>query len=313
MESAMRPRLLLHDISCPRGAFGHALRTLARPTSGNRLPESLQSPFRRAAGWAFLTALALGLSVPPCAAQVTLKTKIGFSDAVQLGRWSPVEAQIENAGTAQNVEVYARVRRGSPGRDTEYVQKVELPARGRRDVPFVVPLLGTDHPLLLGVRNESGTVLVERALDLEEYRTTEAIVLALSRDVDLEFLPPLLQRKTAIAYPRPDQLPTQWAGLDAVRAVVIHGVSLSELEQTRFEALRDWVAGGGILIFAGGASYSLLQGERERELLPVTVKGLARVNQMPVLRNYASQGMPKGGWLIIDSVLRTGEVLAEAE
>jgi hypothetical protein len=246
-------------------------------------------------------------------AQVSLVTRVGFSDSVRFGHWSPVDVQVDNGEPARRGELYARVRRGSPGRDTEYVERIELPARSRRTAQFVLPLLGTDHPILIGMRDESGQVLAEQSVALDDYRVAENIVLVLSREVDLEFLPPLLRRKTAVAYPRPEELPTHWAGLDAIRAVIVHGVSLTELEQTRYDALREWVMGGGILIFAAGSSYSVLQGPRERELLPVVVQGLARVDKMPVLRNYASQAMPQGGWLIVDSEPGPGQALAEAE
>ena len=246
-------------------------------------------------------------------AQVQLETDLGFQGTLRLGRWAPLRVSLSNSGRSRTGEVFVRVVRGAGAWAVEYVEPVELPHRGKRTLHFAIPVLGTDHPVVVGMREPNGRIVAEHEISLTEYRTAETLVLALTRDRDLEFLPSIQRRKTVVAYLRPEELPTQWIGLDSVRAIVVHDVSLSELDEVRYRALRQWVLAGGILVFAGGGSYSILQGPREADLLPVRVMGLARASRMPVLPNLPSMTLPQGEWVLIDSVEGAGEVLVRVE
>jgi hypothetical protein len=67
----------------------------------------------------------------------------------------------------------------------------------------------------------------------------------------------------------PDDLPRDFVAYDPLDAVVINEAPLSQLTEEQAQALRLWVASGGLLIVAGGADFSGMRASRLDELLPV--------------------------------------------
>ncbi len=256
--------------------------------------------------------ISLVAGVPHAWAQIQIETEIGFQQTVIIGHWMPLRVRLYNPGGSRDGEVFVRVVRGRAALPMEYRQPVEIAHQGRRTFDFVVPLLRTDHLIRVGMRDAEGRLIAEHTVDLQGTRTADALILALTRDFDLQFLPSLFARKTRVAYVRPGGLPVHWSGLDGVKSVIVHEVSLSELDRQRYQALKDWVVAGGTLIFAAGASYSTLQEPRARELLPVTVRGLRRVERLARLPNLDHVDFPAGEWLLLESELRIGQVSAAA-
>jgi hypothetical protein len=158
-----------------------------------------------------------------------------------------------------------------------------LPPGARKRLTFAVPISGIADPVEVTLRTGE-TVLAQQRLDLHEALHAEQVIVALTRDIGLDFLATVFQKMpTRVVYLPPGDLPQHWSGYDSVSAVVVKGVSLQALSEAQSTALHAWIADGGTLIAAGDSQYTLLTEPRLRALLPVEVLGLQHVEGLPAL------------------------------
>lgn len=219
------------------------------------------------------------LAIPADA--VAIHATIGFNDTFQLGRWTPLSVTVTNQGGDLNGDLEVLVTGGDELRGQRFVtthrRKLELHRDSRKTFQFTVFPQGLSHPLVIRVRS-GGWELARTQIDLRTRFAAGRLLLVLSRDADLDYLNDSGPNGLRVLYPHPELLPMHWRGYEAVAAIVLHGVSLEQLSASQFEALRKWIAQGGILAVSGGPDYALLRTPRLAALLPGLPVGMTLVN-----------------------------------
>jgi len=237
-----------------------------------------------------LLALLCALPASRAADAVDIAAVVGFADTFQPGRWTPLSVTVTNRGEDLSGELEVQVTGGDElrGRSfvTTYRRRLELQRDSRKTLQFTVLPHGLSRPLAIRVR-AGGRELALTEIDLRARFVPERLILALSRNANLDYLNAGAADGLRVLYPHPEQLPSHWRGYDAVAAVVVHGVSLERLSASQFEALHKWIAQGGILAVSGDPDYALLRTPRLDELLPGPPLGMTRV-EAAALRNAFS-------------------------
>ena len=230
-----------------------------------------------------LLLLALSCAVPRAMAAnaVDIAATLGFNDNFRPGRWTPLIVTVTNQGRDLNGELEVQVKGGElRGRAfvTSHRRALELQRGARKILQFSVFPHSLSDPLVIRVHS-GGQEIARSELDLRSrYMADERLVLVLSRDANLDYLNDRSDNGVRVLYPHPELMPAHWRGYDAVAAVVVHGVSLERLSAAQFDALRKWIAQGGILAVSGGAEYTLLRTPRLAALLPALPVGMTQLN-----------------------------------
>jgi hypothetical protein len=236
---------------------------------------------RRARIFLLLAALCALESVA-AAGTVDIDTVVGFTDAFQPGRWTPLNVTVTNHGGDLSGELEVQVPGGDDLRDRPFVtshrRKLDLHRASRKTLQFTVLPRSLFHPLVIRV-HAGGRELARSEVSLRTRLVVgDRLLLVLSRDANLDYLNDRADDGLRVLYPHPELLPAHWRGYDAVAAMVVHGISLERLSADQFEALRKWVAQGGILAVSGGAEYALLRTPRLASLLPGLPSGMTRID-----------------------------------
>jgi len=210
---------------------------------------------------------------------VDLEAVLGFAGAYRLARWAPLVVTALNRGEDIVGLLEVAVTNGDEFRGNIYTSyyrhRLELPGNSRKRFFFTVYLESFTHPLVVRV-SAGGREVARRVIDLRHKFTTSRVILAVSRDANLDYLGDSRGESIRVFYPHPALLPDRWLGYDGVDAVIIHGVSLEHLSARQFEALEKWLMQGGILAVSGGPDYTLLRTPRLAHLLPGAPLGLLR-------------------------------------
>ncbi|GIV10543.1 MAG: hypothetical protein KatS3mg020_0034 [Fimbriimonadales bacterium] len=117
-----------------------------------------------------------------------------------------------------------------------------------------------------------------------------------------------LQGRYVVAYCRPEWVPEQVIGLTGVQVILL-GAGAERLRAEQWNALRQWVLMGGVLIVPGGAGAVYLQNPALRELLPVAPQGTRTMSQLRALGSWIGAAPPIGAATITQAVPKTGDVL----
>lgn len=223
---------------------------------------------------------------------VSVDVVLGHAGTFHLGGWTPVAVTLHNAGTAISGELVIEVSEDESDTPTVlYSRQIDLPRQTRKRWSFQVRIESIGRPLRVLV-SAGGRVVGEAEVSLRERFTDARLILAVSRDASLDGLNNPVSalenngvedNRTRVLYPRPEQLPTRWHGYDGVVALIWQGVAFERLSPTQFEALRDWLATGGVLAVVGGADYAQAQSPRLAGLLPALPVGLVAAPTVPQL------------------------------
>jgi hypothetical protein len=249
---------------------------------------------------------------------------IGWSGLLREGRWSPIIVSVENLGPAIEGRLSVEVASGSELLGTRVTRTfgldVGLPARSRRRFPVIVPVSPGTRSALVQVTAATGSgalvVLCSRQLDLREATVNERIVVVVSGELSLDSLATALSADGAparVVYPHPETLPDASAGWDAVDLAVIRDTSFHRLRSSQVEALRSWVADGGILVLAGGTAIPQVASPGLDALSPVAVTGLAELTGLPSLARLARTQAPRGRLVIATALARAGAAVLASE
>jgi len=213
-------------------------------------------------------------------ARVLCDALVGFNGVAREGRFSPVILSVENPGARMTAEISLTVTWGAlreplPGRTI--TREAVLDEGATRRFSFVVPLPRSVRSVHASVTSR-GAEVGSPDVDTRSLTTPSRLIAGISSDYSLDSLSALGGRDDTlrVVYPRVDDLPQAWAGYDGVDAVIVHDTYFRQLRADQVEALEHWVAGGGVLVFTGGAAALQLESAGFRGLLPVEVSGLAR-------------------------------------
>lgn len=209
--------------------------------------------------------------------RVRIQATLGFADTFRLGYWTPLSVTVANQGPALFGELQVRLSYGREITDDLFTktqrQRLEVSRGSRKRFRFTVFLESFAYPLEIRIES-GGRVLASERVDLRKRFTESRLVLALTRDANLDYLNDSFGKTLRVLYPHPELLPDHWQGYDGVAAIIVHGVSLEALSRRQFTALEKWLARGGRLAVSGGPDYALLRTPRLAELLPATPTGL---------------------------------------
>ena len=240
--------------------------------------------------------LVLGCAASPATAAnaVDIAATLGFTDNFRPGRWTPLIVTVTNQGRDLSGELEVQIRGGGELREKSFVtshrRTLELQRAARKTVQFTVFPQSLSDPIVIRVHS-GGREIARSELDLRSrYTADERLVLVLSRDANLDYLNDRSDNGVRVLYPHPELMPTHWRGYDAVAAVVVHGVSLERLSTAQFDALRKWIAQGGVLAVSGSSEYTLLRTPRLAALLPGLPVGTMRMD--PEALKGAFPGLP---------------------
>ncbi len=226
---------------------------------------------------------------------VKLTVQVGLSGVFRLGRWTPITITATNRGSDSGGRIELLVEEpDSSVPPVRYVHELELPRDSRKQVQLTALLQSFHQPLR--VRYLSGDeVLAETEVELRSRFVDSRLIVGLSRDADFDYLsraaPEREVQPSRVVYPHPQQLPQDWKGYDGVAAVIVHGVTLENLTSRQFDALRRWLAQGGVLAVVMGPEYVLAQSSRLSWMLPAIPSGLRSSPSAGALKRSFGDGL----------------------
>lgn len=259
--------------------------------TGQHRARCARSRVQRLGDVLLLLAVLCALPQAMAAGAVDIGAVVGFTDTFRPGHWTPLTVTVTNRGGDLSGELEVQViaddvLRGRP-LVTSHRRDLELQRDSRKSLQFTVLPQGLAHPLVIRVRS-GGRELARAEVDLRTRFASERLLLVLSRNADLNLLNDGSAEGLRVLYPHPELLPVHWRGYDAVAAIVLRGVSLERLSTSQFDALRKWIAQGGVLAVSGGPDYALLRSPRLAALLPATPLGMTRLDAAALQRAFSA-------------------------
>lgn len=205
----------------------------------------------------------------------------------------------------------------------EYLYPIDLPA-GSRKVVIATPIVGLFDDQVT-IRFTARGVNIETRQDIHRVLQSDRLavlvgdligglqVLEQTRTVENPFeidystnLP--VRGNYRVAYCRPELFPEQAIALSGAQMIVL-GPGAERLRAEQWDALRQWVMLGGILVAPGGAGAVYLQNPALQSLLPVRAQGTTTVSQLRAVGNWIGQRRPIGAATITQATLTTGATL----
>ncbi|RMF86472.1 MAG: hypothetical protein D6736_15040, partial [Nitrospinota bacterium] len=227
---------------------------------------------------------------------LTIDVMVGFRGVFKLEHWTPLLITVENRGPGRRGTLQWTVYGGREylGENivTTYRRPVDLPHNSRKRFKTITMISSYNTPMLFRFIEKGGRVVAEKKVTLPPHPPLEKLLLGLSQGFPLDFFTVVPERRTQVVYPRLEDLPDQVYGYDSVDAIVVHQVPLRSLTPAQMQALQQWVALGGRLIFSSGAHYSLYQDPRLASLLPVKIQGLVELHSLHSLEKLYGAPIP---------------------
>ncbi len=265
----------------------------------------------------------------------------GFGDGYRIGTWAPLTITVRNQDehTLFSGELVVEVRNFSSDIPIErYATSLHLigPGSQRKDFYIYCPKNATQLVIRLvpvtpseaaGVRSTATDlvkdILLPTPLARKDYFV---LVLASSGDTLKRFVnkKQLAVSGGAQAYvrylPNSRSLPRDWIGYSAVDVLVVREVRLTErrIFKAQQTAMLDWIQRGGTLIVSGGSSFNYLKGSFIEPFLPVELKGVKKVDTLPVavlqqLNRIAVNGQQEGVTSPEDFLTESRQPMAESQ
>lgn len=247
--------------------------------------------------------------------QVQLSAEVGFNGDVKWGSWVPIRVTLTNNGPAIQGEVYLELDEHMISGDWKGTAKasVELPQGSTKTLTLIAPdervLAGKKLFLTADGKKVADTKVRANTLSQEEFTVG---VLATSPEAGA-FLSELRMgdhQLPRIYELQPEDVPEVGIGLSHLDALVINNFPAEGLNANQIEAVKYWVADGGMLILGGGPEYqkaaSLFQ-----ELSPVDVSGTTTLTAIDDFQRHEVHGQElkfKSPLTIAKSSLKPGAV-----
>jgi hypothetical protein len=251
----------------------------------------------------------------PRAAGLFMDTTIGFNGLVQMNRWTPVTVVLENRGRSVKGTLEIRLTSGNEYRgdvfETSYTMDVSLPYGSKKRCAFTVLLRSVTHDVKVRFRSDE-KIFVENTVNLKKSVIERDLALVLDSRISPEFLSSLPEQVFA-ARIDPKHLPNTWYGYDGVRMLILNPAMLKRINPRQYMALEKWLKGGGFLVTSAGINYGSFGEDRMKRLLPVEIKGHARVSEKTALEKFSGQKFNEAEpLLVLDARIKQSETLAAA-
>ncbi|GIV12133.1 MAG: hypothetical protein KatS3mg021_0415 [Fimbriimonadales bacterium] len=210
---------------------------------------------------------------------------------------SPFPIAIEVRSNTGNLRGVLTVRSAGFGSIREYRYPLELPAGGRK-VVVATPIV-SDYTSSFEILFEGGRHRVSVRQEVQPLGETDTLVVNVGDLIGgLQNLTRIPNRrktewgglsqsgKYQPAYCMPEYFPESALALGGVSVVILHP-GAERLNAEQWNALRQWVALGGVLIVPGGAGALYLQVPALRSILPVQPEQLIQAPRLPALGAFA--------------------------
>ena len=261
--------------------------------------QSLHAPqfflYRHLCG--ILAALAMlllpGMALPQ-AENLKVDVEAGFAGDYRAGKWVPVFVTISNqppSGKSINDvddfkgQIALSTQPSGSREPVQFVRAVEVPkASSKRFVLYAkFPQdLGVGRAPSLRLNTANGKYLAQYQLNVQSVQSERMLVARVTSGSQQISLPPIRdQYVDTLRYGglNVDLLTDHWAAYDSADIVLFSAWPAKSLRPEVVEALRQWVAMGGTLVFATGRETQTYADEISRTLLPVTLNGTKRLEE----------------------------------
>jgi hypothetical protein len=269
-----------------------------------------------------LPATARADSAVNAAAGMSMDVQVGYSGAVRLGAWVPVQVNVANDGPdlAGRVEVQFEtgstpVFYGPP--PTVYSIPATFPQHSHKRLVVDVPMPPALRTSSVQVRLVSGNqTVLQQAQPFTPISSGDLACGVLDQTLgSYDFLSSLTlpgrQQRTRVADLTLTDLPGQGALLASLDCLVIGDVNLTSMTASQKLALTSWVGNGGLLIVTGGVNWQQSVSALPPELLPVQVTGIATVTSIAPLDQFAHVGdAGPGPWPVALGSLQNSALVA---
>lgn len=233
---------------------------------------------------------ALAQTTPAKAPNISLAVSIGFNPALyntyRLGKWTPVQVQMTNHGSAFQGKLSASTQTEMPDGTTssnaspwKFETPVTLPATSQQHVTLYVPFYD-DTALSPGVivrlLNTQGKVVATQTANSQlEIRPGNLQIGLLSNAVNgFSTLNSVsLPNQTSILYANlnANTLPDTASALDNFDIIIIDHFDSTTLSSRQLLALETWVNNGGILVESAGSHWQQTLAPLPSQLVPVNL------------------------------------------
>ncbi|MCC6545956.1 hypothetical protein IT570_02215 [Candidatus Sumerlaeota bacterium] len=228
------------------------------------------------------------------AENLKVDVEAGFSGDYRAGKWVPIFVTIANQPPPEksinDIEDFkGRITLSSqPTGDSDpvqFVREVDVPkASSKRFVlygkfPQDIPPGRVPE---IRLSTESGKYLAQYPLNVLSVPMDKTIVARVTSGSQQIALPSFRDQYADTARYggiNPDLLTDHWAAYDSANIVLFSSWPAKSLRPEVVEALRQWVAMGGTLVFATGRETQSYSDEESRKLLPVTINGTRRMEE----------------------------------
>ena len=194
--------------------------------------------------------------------------------------------ELVNSGVAVRGVLEVVESRGGPTRGMQpysFIQRRDLflSTHARKVVFVTVDPDSVAQPLLL--RFTGGGRSHETSVSLRGRFTGQPLVLLLTRSNVAPAIPLSYQTPVPVVSLPLGDLPEDARAYGGVWSVMLYEQSLRGLSRSQRDALERWLSGGGVMVVLGGAHFALYRDPATASLLPVTVRGLKRLESLPEL------------------------------
>lgn len=231
-------------------------------------------------GRAIITRMALAMatfllfSAAKAALPLQMKLELGFEGRYRIGSWTPLRVLFENQGPSVKGTLMVKLPQKpyfeKASAETVYSLPISLPSSSRKLYQINVLLESNIDSLeVLLVSNEK--TLIKKKIELEPFYQKNGFILVVNRSHSgfsfLNLRP--TQKIRRVIYADLDELPNEWIGYDAIRALILDDITSVELTSFQQRAIKIWLSTGGTLILTARGGYGKFKTPFLLNLLPL--------------------------------------------
>ncbi|MBU5590378.1 hypothetical protein KQI89_01240 [Clostridium sp. MSJ-4] len=227
---------------------------------------------------------------------IEIKVQYGFEGRYKVGKNIPISIEIQNGKKDIEGEIQVKIPTRVDKYDL-YSEKANIPKESKKRFTMAVPMGSISNDLTISLV-EKGKVISDTKVRVENGRLTENERFIGVLSDDFNSLSYFSKTKLKIAV-GPDKLdlnpvavklnetniPENSKALDALDILVIDNFDTSKLSKTQYEAIKEWVEDGGMLLIGTGNNYSKTLSLFNDDFIKGEIKG-SENKTLSSLNNY---------------------------